>query len=75
MSKNNTLNETGHVMVLGKTGAGKTPLCSRIFLAQSDVSQLKALYSGGEGERLAEAIRQNCSIVLQLNSRDGSGKG
>ena len=54
-----------NVMVVGKTGSGKTATLSqvtRIFLAKSDVSQIKALYSGDNGERMAEAIRQNCNI-------------
>ncbi|MBL5950187.1 Clp protease [Enterobacter asburiae] len=52
-------------MVVGEAGAGKTTTLSqvtRIFLAKSDVSQIKALYSGENGERMAEAIRQNCNI-------------
>lgn len=54
-----------NVMVVGESGAGKTTTLSqvmRIFLAKSDVSQIKALYSGENGERMAEAIRQNCNI-------------
>ncbi|WP_233456289.1 ATP-binding protein [Enterobacter asburiae] len=54
-----------NVMVVGEAGAGKTTTLSqvtRIFLAKSDVSQIKALYSGENGERMAEAIRQNCNI-------------
>lgn len=40
---------------------------TRVFLAKSDVSQIKALYSGEDGETLAEAIRNNCSIWFPLN--------
>lgn len=43
---------------------------TRVFLAKSDVSQIKALYSGEDGERLAEAIRQNCNIVYQQRPLD-----
>lgn len=69
MSKTSKLNETGNVMVWGETGAGKTG-AARIFLAQSDVSQLKALYSGEDEKRLAEAIRQNCNIWYTLKPGD-----
>ncbi|MBC6558736.1 Clp protease [Citrobacter braakii] len=60
-------------MVVGKTGSGKTVTQSqviRVFLAQSDVSRLKELYSGDDGERLAEAIRQNCNIWYPLKPGD-----
>ncbi|UNC52682.1 Clp protease (plasmid) [Enterobacter huaxiensis] len=40
---------------------------TRVFLARSDVSQIKALYSGEEGGRLAEAIRHNCNVWFPLN--------
>lgn len=58
-----------NVMVVGKTGSGKTTALSQVtqfFLAKSDVSQLKELYSGDKGERMAEAIRQNCNIWYPL---------
>ncbi|EGA5952205.1 Clp protease [Escherichia coli] len=60
-------------MVVGKTGSSKTATLSqvtRIFLAKSDVSQIKALYSGDNGERMAEAIRQNCNIWYPLKPGD-----
>lgn len=63
-----------NVMVVGETGTGKTKTLSqvtRIFLAKSDVSQLRELYSGDDGERLAEAIRQNCNIWYPLKPGDG----
>ncbi|EPS7491371.1 Clp protease [Escherichia coli] len=47
----------------------KQPM-SRVFLAKSDDSQIKALYSGEDGERLAEAIRQNCNIWYPLKPGD-----
>ncbi|MBD8128881.1 hypothetical protein IFU23_23545 [Pantoea agglomerans] len=40
---------------------------ARVFLAKSDVSRIKALYSGEDGERLAEAVRNNCSVWFPLN--------
>ncbi len=40
---------------------------ARVFLAKSDVSRIKALYSGEEGQRLAAAIRDNCSVWFPLN--------
>lgn len=49
-------------------GPGKTKQqMTRVFLARSDVSQIKALYSGEEGGRLAEAIRHNCNVWFPLN--------
>lgn len=63
-----------NVMVVGETGTGKTTTLSqvtRIFLAKSDVSQFKELYSGEDVERMAEAIRQNCNIRYQLKPGNG----
>lgn len=62
-----------NVMVVGKTGSGKTMTQSQVtqfFLAKSDVSQLKERYSGNDGERVAEAIRQNCNIWYSLKPGD-----
>ena len=62
-----------NVMVLGETGAGKTTTLSqvmRVFLEKYDVNQLKALYSGEDGKRMAEAIRQNGKIWYPLRSGD-----
>ena len=44
----------------------------RVFLAKSDVSRIKALYSGEDGERLAEAIRHQLQRLVPLNP---GGKG
>lgn len=62
-----------NVMVVGKTGSGKTMTLSQVtqfFLAKSDVSQLKERYSGNDGERIAEAIRQNCNIWYPMKPGD-----
>ncbi|MCM7891631.1 Clp protease [Enterobacter hormaechei] len=62
-----------NVMVVGKTGSGKTMTLSQVtqfFLAKSDVSQLKERYTGNDGERIAEAIRQNCNIWYPLKPGD-----
>ena len=62
-----------NVIVVGKTGSGKTMTLSQVtqfFLAKSDVSQLKERYSGNDGERIAEAIRQNCNIWYPLKPGD-----
>lgn len=61
------------VMVMEKTGRGKTTALSQVtqfFLAKSDIGQLKELYSGEDGERMAEAIRQNCNIWYPLKLGD-----
>lgn len=63
-----------HCLFLGKPGSGKSVTkqqVTRVFLAKSDVSQIKALYSGEEGDSLAEAIRQNCHIWYQLEPEEG----
>lgn len=63
-----------NVVVVGKIGSGKTMTQSQVtqfFLAKSDVSQLRELYSGDNGKRLAEAIRQNCNIWYPLKPGDG----
>lgn len=62
-----------NVMGVGKTDSGKTMTFSQntqFFLAKSDVSQLKERYSGSDGERIAEAIRQNCNIWYPLKPGD-----
>lgn len=43
---------------------------TRVFLSMSDVSQIKALYRGEDGERLAEVTRQNGNIVYPLRPLD-----
>lgn len=67
------LQHGGHCLFLGKPGTGMSATkqqMTRVFLAMSDVSQIKALYSGEDGKRLAEDIRQNCNIVYPLRPLD-----
>ena len=55
--------EYGHCLFMGKPGSGRgvtRQQGARVFVARSDVSRLRELYSGDDGEELAEAIRQNC---------------
>lgn len=64
------LQRGGYCFFLGKAGSGMRAeglQMTRIFLAKSDVSQIKALYSGEDGERLAEAISNNCSVWFPPN--------
>ncbi|HAJ7193955.1 TPA: hypothetical protein HNO18_21105 [Escherichia coli] len=65
--------ERGHCLFPGTPGSGMSitkQSMSRVFLAKSDDSQIKALYSGEDGERLAEAIRQNCNVWYPLKPGD-----
>ncbi|WP_277972907.1 hypothetical protein [Pantoea agglomerans] len=65
--------KTGCTMVIGQTGCGKTALQAQImhlFLARSDVSQIRDVYTDVDRERLAAAIRQNTCIWYSLNSGD-----
>ena len=48
--------QRGHCLFLGRAGSGMSVTkqqMPRVLLAKSDVSRIKALYSGEEGERLA----------------------
>ncbi|HEO1675175.1 TPA: hypothetical protein VAK86_004669 [Klebsiella aerogenes] len=62
----------GHCLFQRKPGSGMsvTTQQMRVFLVKSDVSRIKALYSGEDGERLAEAIKNNCSVWFPLKHRD-----
>ncbi|EOF5425914.1 hypothetical protein ACK1MP_004513 [Salmonella enterica] len=67
------LQRGGHSLLLGKPGSGMSATnqqVTRVFLAMSDVRQIKALYSGEDGERQAEAIRLNDNIVSPLRPLD-----
>lgn len=69
------LQRGGHCFSLGKAGSGmraEGQQMTRVFLAKSDVSQITALNSSEDRERLAEAIINNCSFRFQLNP---GGKG
>ena len=67
--------ECGHCFCLGKPGSGMSVTkqqTAQLFLAWSDVSQLKDMCSGESGEKLADAVRNNCSVWFPLKS-GGSG--
>lgn len=52
----------GHYLFMGKPGSGRgvtRQQVARVFVARSDVSRLRELYSGDDGEDLAEVIHQN----------------
>ncbi|MDQ9128479.1 hypothetical protein RDT67_18850 [Serratia fonticola] len=70
MRNNGNLTQKYNVMVWGETGCGKTALSTRVFLAQSDISQLKESYTAEDKERLAESIRKNCTIWYSLKPGD-----
>lgn len=64
---------TGCTIVIGQTGAGKTAPQSQVmhlFLARSDVSQIRDAYTDEDSERLAAVIRQNTNIWYSLDLRD-----
>ncbi|MHC0026556.1 hypothetical protein [Enterobacter vonholyi] len=66
--------ERGHSMFMGKPGSGMSitkEQISRVFTANSDISRIKALYSGEDGDRLAEAIRQNCKFWYPMKQGGG----
>jgi len=62
--------ERGHCLFLGKPDSGMSIKKQQMrgFLAKSDVSSFRELYSGDDGERMAESIRDNCSIWFPLKS-------
>ena len=71
------LQMTGNVVVVGEAGSGKTDtmVCAqRMIFAQSEVSQLRDLYSGKEAERFADAIRKNCNAWVYLKTRNSQGE-
>jgi len=71
------LQMTGNVVVVGEAGSGKTDVvvcAQRMIFAQSDVSQLRDLYSGKDTERLADAIRKNCNAWVYLKPRHSQGE-
>lgn len=66
--------ERGLCLFPGKPDSGMSVTKQRtmqVFVAQSDVSQLKDLYSGEDGEGLAEAVRQNCNVWYPLKPGGG----
>nr|BBF83651.1 hypothetical protein [Enterobacter sp.] len=62
--------ERGHCLFLGKPDSGMSIKKQQMrgFLAKSDVSSFRKLYSGDDGERMAESISDNCSIWFPLKS-------
>ena len=44
---------------------GRTARC---FFAQSDVSQLTDIYGSESGDKLADAVRNNCNVWFPLKS-------
>jgi GTPase SAR1 family protein len=72
-----TLPIKSNVVVVGEAGMGKTDVmvrAQRMIFAQSDVSQLRDLYSGNEAERFADAIRKNCNAWVYLKTRNSQGE-
>lgn len=71
------LQTTGNVVVVGETGSGKTDVmvcAQRMIFAQSDVSQLRDLYSGKDTERLADAARKNSNARIFLKPFNPQGR-
>lgn len=63
----------GHVVVAGRAGSGKTAIQSEVMQAlrgNTGDCRMKERYSGGEGERMREAIRQSGCSVYPLQSGD-----
>nr|WP_241390562.1 MULTISPECIES: hypothetical protein [Yersiniaceae]ULG17072.1 hypothetical protein 1772p2_00012 [Serratia proteamaculans]ULG20115.1 hypothetical protein 49p3_00022 [Yersinia frederiksenii] len=75
MRDNESLMETGNMVVAGEMGCGKTVFSARVFLAQSDISQLKDIYTDEDKEKLAESIRNNCTVVFPLRNETNENKG
>jgi ABC-type microcin C transport system duplicated ATPase subunit YejF len=71
------LQMTGTVVVVGEAGSGKTDVmvcAQRMIFAQSDVSQLRDLYSGKDTERLADAVRKNSNARIFLKPFNPQGE-
>ncbi|AOP97959.1 hypothetical protein BFV67_22520 (plasmid) [Enterobacter roggenkampii] len=63
----------GHFVVAGRTGSGKTAIQGQVMQAlrvSTGNCRMKERSSGGEGERMREAIRQCGSPVYPLQSGD-----
>jgi len=41
---------------------------ARLYFAQSDVSQLNDIYGSESGDKLADAVRNNCNVWFPLKS-------
>ncbi|MDL4585355.1 hypothetical protein QRZ28_26260 [Raoultella ornithinolytica] len=65
---------TGGPMVIGPTVSGKFALQSQImhlFLARSDVGQIRDAFTDAGRESLVAATRQNTNIRILLSSGEG----
>ncbi|UAN24950.1 hypothetical protein KGP25_26350 (plasmid) [Enterobacter sp. JBIWA003] len=60
--------ERGHCLFMGKPGSGMSITKEQI---SPYVSQIKVLYSGEDGQRLAETIRKNCNIWYPMKQGGG----
>ncbi|WP_260506302.1 hypothetical protein [Yersinia enterocolitica] len=70
MTTNRNAQEQGHSLHQEKPGSGMTVTNRTLFIARSDVSQLKNIYADEDKEKLAENIRKNCTIWLSLKPRE-----
>ena len=76
--KNRHLNVLAHccanagmrVIFIGaaRNSHSQSELRARLIFVQSDVSRLKDIYGGESGEKLADVIRNNCSVWFPLKS-------
>ncbi|HFK3294482.1 TPA: hypothetical protein ACGZOG_004774 [Klebsiella pneumoniae] len=70
LKRNNPFpDETGHTIVVGRAGAGKTAFLSELILARSDVTQFKRAYdamSPDERDKLLRTIKANTLFRMNL---------
>ena len=75
MRDSESLMETENMVVAGEMGCGKTFFSARIFLALSDMSKLKKIYTAEGKEKLADSIRNNCTVVFPLRKETKENMG